>query len=173
MIIEQVIDVDSKTASSIRSLLELEYYGNFSSEDWEHTFGNQHYIGLLDNIIVAHGSVVPRNMFINGQGITVGYVEAITVLPAYWRQGFGTQLMTQITQFCHNDYELTMLSTHEKQFYEKLGWRQFLGASFVRIGELEVRTAKEDEGLMLLSRDNCGTSEIRRATCQPRIGDDW
>ena len=173
MNIRQVIDVDSKTASSIRSLLELAYDGDFSSEDWEHTFGGQYFIGLLDNIIVAHGSVVPRNMFINGQGITVGYVEAIAVLPAYWRQGFGTQLMTQITQFCHNNYELSMLSTDEKQFYEKLGWRQFLGESFVRNGESEVRTAEEDDGLMLLSRDHCGTSEIRRAICQPRIGDDW
>ena len=173
MNIRQVIDVDSKTASSIRSLLELAYDGDFSSEDWEHTFGGQYFIGLLDNIIVAHGSVVPRNMLINGQEITVGYVEAIAVLPAYWRQGFGTQLMTQITQFCHNNYELSILSTDEKQFYEKLGWRQFLGESFVRNGESEVRTAEEDDGLMLLSRDHCGTSEIRRAICQPRIGDDW
>ncbi len=173
MIIKQVNDVSSRTISSIRSLLELAYEGDFSSEDWEHTFGGQYFIGLLDNIIIAHGSVVPRNMFINGQEITVGYVEAIAVLPAYWRQGFGTQLMTQITQFCHKTYELSMLSTDEKKFYEKLGWRQFLGESFVRNGDSVVRTAEEDYGLMLLSGKNCGTSEIRRAICQPRIGDDW
>ena len=134
MIIRQFIDVDSKTASSIRSLIKLEYDGDFSSKDWEHTFGGQYFIGLLDNIIVARGTIVPRNVLINGQSITVGQVEAIAVLPAYWRQGFGTQLMTQITQFCHDNYELSMLSTDAKQFYEKLGWRQILGESFVRNG---------------------------------------
>lgn len=81
--------------------------------------------------------------------------------------------MTHITQFCHDNYELSMLSTGEKQFYEKLGWRQFRGESFVRNGESEIRTVEEDDGLMFLPGKNCGTSEIRRATCETRSGDDW
>jgi GNAT superfamily N-acetyltransferase len=100
-------------------------------------------------------------------------VEAVAVLPAYWRQGFGTQLMKQITQFCYDNYEISMLSTDEKHFYKKLGWRQFQGESFVRNGESEIRTVEEDEGLMLLPGKNCGTNEIRRAICEPRSGDDW
>ena len=130
MIIKEVIDVDSKTASSIRLLLELAYDGDLSSEDWEHTLGGQYFLGLRDDIIIAHGSVVSRKMFIDGRALTAGYVEAVAVLPAYWRQGFGTQLMTQITQFCYDNYELSMLSTDEKHFYKKLGWRQFRGESF-------------------------------------------
>lgn len=35
MIINEVIDVDSKTASSVRSLLELAYDGDSSAEDWD------------------------------------------------------------------------------------------------------------------------------------------
>jgi aminoglycoside 2'-N-acetyltransferase I len=173
MIIKEVIDVDSKTASSIRLLLELAYDGDFSSEDWEHTLGGQYFLGLRDDIIIAHGSVVSRKMFIDGRALTAGYVEAVAVLPAYWRQGFGTQLMTQITQFCYDNYELSMLSTDEKHFYKKLGWRQFQGESFVRNGESEFRTIEEDDGLMFLPGKNCGTNEIRRAICEPRSGDDW
>ena len=173
MIIKNLADIDSELESSIRDLLDLAYEGDFSSEDWEHTFGGKHFIGFLENTIIAHGAVVPRPMTINGKNLTVGYVEAIAVLPSQWRHGFGTQLVKEVTQFCQNNYEISMLSTDEKQFYEKLGWRQFLGESFVRNGESEVRTAEEDDGLMLLSRDHCGTSEIRRAICQPRIGDDW
>jgi aminoglycoside 2'-N-acetyltransferase I len=112
-------------------------------------------------------------MFIDGRALTAGYVEAVAVLPAYWRQGFGTQLMTQITQFCYDNYELSMLSTDEKYFYKKLGWRQFQGESFVRNGESEIRTVEEDDGLMFLPGKNCGTNEIRRAICEPRSGDDW
>jgi len=173
MIVKQIVDVDSKTASSTKSLLELAYDGDFSVEDWEHTLGGQYFIDFLDDTIIAHGSVVSRNMFINGGALTVGYVEAVAVLPSYWQQGFGTQLMKQITQFCYNNYELSMLSTDEKQFYEKLGWQQFQGESFVRNGESEVRTVEEDDGLMLLFGKNGGLSEIWRAVCQPRSGDDW
>jgi aminoglycoside 2'-N-acetyltransferase I len=67
MIINEVIDVDSKTASSVRSLLELAYDGDFSSEDWEHTLGGKYFIGLRDDLIIARGSVVPRNIFIDGR----------------------------------------------------------------------------------------------------------
>jgi aminoglycoside 2'-N-acetyltransferase I len=173
MIINQVNEVSSKTESSIRALLDLAYEDDFSSEDWEHTFGGQYFIGRQEETIIAHGSVVPRNMFIDGQAITVGYVEAIGVLPSHWRQGFGTQLMQQITQFCQDNYELSMLSTDENQFYERLGWRQFIGESFVRSENSEVRTSDEDAGLMLLHGTASQTKEIQRAVCESRSGDDW
>jgi len=82
-------------------------------------------------------------------------------------------LMKHITQFCYNNYELSMLSTDEKTFYEKLGWLRFQGESFVKNGKFEVRTVEEDDGLMLFFGKNCGLSEIKRAVCQPRSGDDW
>lgn len=97
-------------------------------------------------------------------------MQAIAVLPAFRWQGFGTQLMTQICQFCYDNYQL---STDLKQFCEKLGWRQLLAEFFVKNGESEVRMAEEDDGLMLLPEMNCGTNELRRCTCKPRIGDDW
>ena len=173
MIINQVNEVSSKTESSIRALLDLAYEGDFSPEDWEHTFGGQYFIGFLDETVIAHGSVVPRNMFIDGKSLTVGYVEAIAVLPSHWRQGFGTQLMHQITRFCQDNYELSMLSTDENQFYKGLGWKQFQGESFARTSDLEVRTLEEDEDLMLLHGKNSQIREIRRAVCESRSGDDW
>jgi aminoglycoside 2'-N-acetyltransferase I len=173
MIIKEVVDVDSDTEISIRALLDLAYEGDFSYEDWEHTFGGRHFIGFLDDTIIAHGSVVPRNIFIDGKSLTVGYVEAIAVLPSHWRQGFGSQLMQQITKFCQDNYELSMLSTDEDQFYKRLGWKQFQGESFVKNGDSEVRTAEEDEGLMFLTGKSSQIREIRRAVCESRSGDDW
>ena len=173
MIIQQLINIDSETESSINALLDLAYEGDFSPEDWEHTFGGQYLIGYLDSTIIAHGSVVPRNMFIDREEVTVGYVEAIAVLPTHWRQGFGTQLMTKITQFCQDNYELSMLSTDENEFYERLGWHQFKGESFVQNGDSEVRTEEEDEGLMWLPGIKSGMREFRRAACQSRSGDSW
>lgn len=173
MIIKEVVDVDSDTELSIRALLDLAYEGDFSSEDWEHTFGGKYFIGYLGDTIIAHGSVVPRNMFIDGEAMTVGYVEAIAVLPSHWRQGFGTQLMQQITKFCQDTYGLSMLSTDENQFYKRLGWRQFQGESFARTGDLEVPTFEEDEGLMLHYGKGSQVRQIQRAVCESRSGDDW
>lgn len=85
MIIKQVIEIDSETESTIKALLDLAFEDDFSLEDWEHTFGGQYFIGYLDGTIIAQGSVVPRKMFIDGQEMIVGYVEAIGVLPANWR----------------------------------------------------------------------------------------
>jgi GNAT superfamily N-acetyltransferase len=56
-------------------------------------------------------------MFIDGQVVTLSYVQAIAVLPVYCWQGFGTQLMTQITQFCYDNYHL---SADEKKLCENL-----------------------------------------------------
>ncbi len=173
MIIKNFTDIDSELESSIRDLLDLAYEGDFSSEDWEHTFGGQYFIGFLENTIIAHGAVVPRPMTIDGAISTVGYVEAIAVLPSQWRHGFGTQLMKEVTQFCRNNYEISMLSTDENQFYERIGWHQFQGESFVKKSDAEVRTAEEDEGLMFLPGNNGEKTQIHRAVCDERSGDSW
>jgi len=173
MIIKQVIDGDSNSASSIRFLLELACDGDFRAEDWKHTLGGQYFIGFLDETIIAQGSVIWRSIYSHERALTVGYVEAIAVLPSYWRQGFGTQLMERISLFYYSNYELSMLSTDEKTFYEKLGRQQFRGESFVRNGKFDVRTVEEDDGLMLFFGKNCGLGEIQRAVCRPPSGDEW
>jgi aminoglycoside 2'-N-acetyltransferase I len=173
MNIKQVIDIDSETESTIKELLNLAYEGDFGPEDWEHTFGGRYFIGYLNGTIIAHGSVVPRKMFIDGEERIVGYVEAIGVLPDKWRQGFGSKLMAEITEFCLQTYEISMLSSEERDFYSRLGWQQFFGASFVQDGDLEVRTEEEDEGLMVLTRIKGGARDIKRAVCQSRSGDSW
>ncbi len=173
MIIKNFADIDSELESSIRDLLDLAYEGDFSSEDWEHTFGGQYFIGFLEKTIIAHGAVVPRPMTIDRAILTVGYVEAIAVLPSQWRHGFGTQLMKVVTQFCHNNYEISMLSTDENQFYERVGWTQFQGESFVKKSDMEVRTAEEDESLMFLPGKKSEITQIQRAMCDARSGDSW
>jgi len=173
MIIKRVHEISSENEKSIKALLDLAYEGDFSPQDWEHTFGGQYFIGFLDDMIIAHGSVVSRKMVIDDQAVNVGYVEAIAVLPSHWRKGFGTQLMKEISQFCQENYELSMLSTDENYFYERLGWKRFQGESFARSGDLEVRTLEEDEGLMLSPGKKSQIRVIRRAVCESRSGDDW
>jgi aminoglycoside 2'-N-acetyltransferase I len=173
VIIKEMVELDPHLESSIQEMLELAYEGDFSSEDWEHTSGGRYFVGYFEETIVAHGSVVPREMLIDGQQVTVGYVEAVAVSPVYSGQGFGSMLMRRITEFCRDSYELSMLSTDEKNFYEKCGWLQFTGESFIACKNAEIRSADEDEGLMFLPSDKNERRDIRRAVCQARSGDSW
>jgi aminoglycoside 2'-N-acetyltransferase I len=173
VIIKELVELDPQIESSIQEMLDLAYNGDFSSEDWGHASGGLYFVGYLEETIVAHGSVVPREMLIDGRRLTVGYVEAVAVLPAYSGQGLGSLLMRRITEFCRENYALSMLSTDEKRFYERHGWRQFNGESFIAFEAEVVRSADEDEGLMFLPSEKNEEVDIRRATCQARSGDSW
>jgi aminoglycoside 2'-N-acetyltransferase I len=173
VIIEEMVELDTHLESSIQKMLESAYEGDFSPEDWEHTSGGIYFVGCLEETIIAHGSVVPREMLIDGQEVIVGYVEAVAVSPAYSGQGFGSMLMRRITEFCRDNYELSMLSTDEKSFYARCGWLQFTGESFITLENAEIRSADEDEGLMFLPSAKNERVDIRRAVCQARSGDSW
>jgi len=159
--------------SKVKSLLSAAFAGDFTPEDWDHFQGGPRWIGFLADEVVAHGAVVPRRMWIDEVEISVGYVEAIAVLPKYWRQGLGTILMKEITNYCEVNFELSMLSTDEKGFYRTHGWRDFPGKSFILRGENITRSEDEDAGLMYLSRTGMELLDTSTVLCEERIGDSW
>jgi aminoglycoside 2'-N-acetyltransferase I len=54
----------NQNALEIAKLLEDSYEGDFSEQDWQHTFGGARFVGTLDDQIVAHAAVVPREVWI-------------------------------------------------------------------------------------------------------------
>ena len=169
--------VDSELKPELKknllALFNNAFEGDFSEEDWKHTFGGTRFLGFLDNNLVAHGAVVERPMQINGMEMKVGYVEGIAVAPEHWRKGFGSLLMTEITSFCKSKLIISMLSTDEHLFYSKHGWERFDGESYVLVDEIEVRSEDEDAGLMYLLGLNEDTQTPRKAVCNSRDGDAW
>ncbi|NCX77013.1 MAG: GNAT family N-acetyltransferase, partial [Actinobacteria bacterium] len=99
---------------------------------------------------MAHGAVTYRPIQFDGIEESTGYVEAIAVDPDYWRKGIGTALMKEITSICLKSYQISMLSTGEKEFYRRLGWIDFVGESYIDLGNEVIRSEEEDEGLMYL-----------------------
>ena len=173
--ISRVLDqeLNSVNSISIRNLLKGAFEGDFSTEDWEHTFGGIRFLGYFEDELIAHGAVVPRKINIDGQLSRVGYVEGIAVAPTHWRRGFGSFLMEEISKTCRSDFEISMLSTDRKVFYKKHGWLDFEGSSYVAKDGAVIRTVDEDEGLMYLpgvSRDEAGPKKI---ICESRNGDAW
>ena len=164
---------DPALLAQVHALLDLAYEGDFAPEDWEHAVGGMHFLGFLDDELIAHGAIVSRLMDFDHATIDVGYVEAIAVHPAHQGQGFGATLMYAITEYCESTYDVSMLSTDEHDFYARLGWKQFMGESYVRTDDGVERTADEDEGLMLLLPDTHLALLTAKVTCEDRPGDAW
>jgi aminoglycoside 2'-N-acetyltransferase I len=161
--------------TAIRRVMDAAFDSDFTEDDWLHALGGWH--ALIDDgdLIVAHGAVVPRTLYVSGQPVRAGYVEAVAVLPSRQRTGLGTAVMQALTDLTRHEFDLGALSTGEWSFYQRLGWERWQGATWVhtRDGRL-MRTADEDEGIMVLrcaaSHDLDLTADI---VCEERPGDSW
>jgi len=68
----------------------------FTEHDWEHGLGGVHVIAKRDGRIVAHGSVVDRDLRVAGRRIAAGYVESVATEPGLQRTGLGSAVMGEI-----------------------------------------------------------------------------
>ena len=166
-------DLDPQISAVARNLLNDAFEGDFSGEDWQHTFGGVRFLGFLNDKLIAHGAVVPRKIKVDESDLVVGYAEGIAVAPTYWHQGYGSLLMAEITSFCRSEFSLSMLSTSEKGFYRKHGWSDFEGMSYVLKDGVEIRSEDEDEGLMYLPGLSRDTGSPKKVICESRVGDAW
>jgi len=166
-------DFVADNLAAIKNLLSDAYEGDFSEEDWLHSFGGVRFLGILNNEIVAHGAIVAREVLINEKKTTIGYLEAIAVASKHQGQGIGRELLSSMSEFCASRYQISMLSTDEFNFYSNFGWKQFKGKSGVSIDDQVILTPDEDEGLMYLIGKAGFSQEILTAYCDPREGDHW
>jgi aminoglycoside 2'-N-acetyltransferase I len=147
----------------------------FTEDDWEHGLGGIHVVAELDGRIVAHGSVVPRDIHAGGRPLATGYVESVATDPGLQRTGLGTAVMREIGAIIRDRYELGLLGSGEHGFYERLGWRTWRGPSSVRTpnGRLE-RTPTDDGFLMALATPTSPRLDyFAPISCDWRPGDVW
>ncbi|MFM7275539.1 MAG: GNAT family N-acetyltransferase [Gammaproteobacteria bacterium] len=158
---------------ALRRLLDAAFAGEFSHEDWEHTFGGTRFVAEVDGVPVAHGAVVPRRVWLDGSLLTIGYVEGVATSSRHRGRGYGGALMRAITAFCSERYPVSMLSTGEWGFYRRFGWVSLPVASYVRRETGLERSEEEDECLMFLLPE-AGTLPVpATVACEARSGDSW
>ena len=165
--------LDASTRAAIRALLDIAFDGDFSDADADHAAGGIRVLAVDGDTIIGHAALVGRQMQVNGVPVTVGYVEGVAVHPDRQGQGHGKALMQIISAHAQETYAINMLSTGEQEFYEKLGWVRFLGKSYVTEHEQMVRTADEDEGLMVLPAEASWHTRDCVVVCDWRAGDVW
>ncbi len=146
----------------------------FSEHDWQHGLGGLHFVLDVEGVIVGHASVVDRGLEIDGHPIRTGYVEAVGVAPDRQGAGFGSRVMTDVNAWIRERYELGALGTGRHNFYERLGWRTWVGPTSVRTIDGTLRTPDEDGYILVLETPSSPPLDLTASiSCEWRPGDVW
>lgn len=146
----------------------------FTDDDWEHAIGGLHFVLEVDGGIVGHASVVERELHVAGRPLRTGYVEAVATAPARQGQGLGSLVMSEVTGYIRDRFELGALGTGRQRFYERQGWRTWAGPSAVRTAGGTRPTPEDDGYIMVLVTPTSPPLDLSVAiSCDWRPGDVW
>jgi aminoglycoside 2'-N-acetyltransferase I len=169
--------LSSSEIAAIRDLLWTAFppgEDGFTEGDWEHALGGIHVVLDLDGVVVAHASVVERELHVGDRPTRTGYVEAVAVDPARQGSGLGTRVMREIDAEIVERFELGALGTGAHHFYERLGWRTWLGPTSVRTSGGARRTPEEDGFILVLPTPIWRDPDLSAPlSCDWRPGDVW
>lgn len=171
-------ELTAAEAGSIRALLD-EAFGTdeeerFTDADWDHAVGGVHFVLDLDGEIVAHASVVEREIQIGERPLKTGYVEAVATATEHQGRGLGSVLMADVTAWIRERFELGTLGTGQHHFYERLGWQIWAGPSAVRTPDGERPTPDEDGYILVLRTPASPPFELTEPiSCDWRPGAVW
>lgn len=149
--------------------------GGFSDHDFAHAMGGRHWLAEADGRIVAHAALHGRRLEAGDRVLDAAYLEGVATLPSFERQGLGRLVVEAATDHLRPRYELGALSTGAPGFYERLGWLEWLGPTWVRLasGELE-RTEDDDGGIFVLRTPTTPPLTLTEPLiCDWRSGDVW
>jgi aminoglycoside 2'-N-acetyltransferase I len=171
-------ELKPREIAAIRVLLERAFGSDeeerFTDADWDHAIGGLHFVLELEDDIIAHASVVERELHVDSRPLLTGYVEAVATAPDRQRAGFGSLLMADVTSWIKDRFELGALGTGRQGFYERQGWLIWTGPSFVRVADGLRRTAEDDGYIMVLPTPLSPPLDVTAPiSCEWRAGDVW
>ncbi|MEU2798821.1 MULTISPECIES: GNAT family N-acetyltransferase [unclassified Streptomyces] len=133
--IAHTADLTPAERARIRDLLDAAFEGDFADEDWEHALGGVHaLIRDADGLLIAHGSVVQRQVRHADRSYRAGYVEGVAVRADRRREGLGHRVMAALERVIDAAYDFGALSASDAgaALYAARGWRVWPG----RLGAL-------------------------------------
>jgi aminoglycoside 2'-N-acetyltransferase I len=146
----------------------------FTEDDWDHALGGMHFVLDVDGVVVAHASVVPREIHVDVRPLRAGYVEAVATAAPWQGRGLGTLVMSDVDAYLRDEFELGVLGTGAHHFYERLGWQPWRGEAFVRTPSGPLRTPDEEGYLLVLATPSTPELDLSATiSCEWRPGDVW
>ncbi len=165
-------------AEIIRAML-VDAFGSdeeerFVADDWDHALGGVHFVLDLGGEVLTHAAVVERELHVDERPLRTGYVEAVATALHRQGSGFGSIVMTDVTAYIRDLFELGALGTGRHAFYERLGWLTWTGPAFVRTTNGTRRTPDEDGYILVLPTPLSPPLDLTAAiSCDWRPGDVW
>jgi aminoglycoside 2'-N-acetyltransferase I len=136
--------------------------------------GGVHFVLDIDGEIVAHASVVERELHVDGRPLRTGYVEAVGTAVDRQGAGLGSLVMTDVAWYIGDHFELGALATGRHRFYERLGWLTWTGPTFVRTPDGPRPTPEEDGDILVLRTPSTPSLDPTASiSCEWRGGDVW
>jgi aminoglycoside 2'-N-acetyltransferase I len=170
-------ELSSRDVAVLRDLFDAAWgvdSDRFTDEDWDHAVGGVHFTLDEDGTIVAHASVVERELQTSGHRLTTGYVEAVATRPNHQQRGHGSVLMREVDEYIDHTFRLGALDTGRPAFFERLGWMAWNGPTFVRTDSGLIRTSEEDgQVLVRLTPTSPELDLSAPISCDWRPGDVW
>jgi aminoglycoside 2'-N-acetyltransferase I len=170
-------ELSSEVIAALRGLFRAawtDHSDEFTEQDWDHAVGGVHFI--LEDVgnVVAHASVVRRELHTSGHRLSTGYVEAVATRLSRQRRGHGSALMREVDAYIDQTFQLGALDSGSPEFFERLGWEVWKGPTFVRTDTGLVRTGEEDgQVLVRLTPTSPGIDLSAPISCDWRPGDVW
>jgi aminoglycoside 2'-N-acetyltransferase I len=111
--------------------------------------GGRHFLAHRGTELVSHAVVTKRRVHPEGgHELETAYVDAVSTLPHYQGQGYGSATMRRLAAAI-DDYEIACLQTDRPSFYERLDWELWRGPLAGR-GENGLIPTPEQQGVMVL-----------------------
>ena len=146
----------------------------FTEHDWEHSLGGIHFILEDGGVVVAHASVVERELHVGDEPLRTGYVEAVAARSDLQRKGYGSTVMREVGEYLDETFPLGALDTGSNSFYARLGWVTWEGPTFVRTDSGLIRTEEDDGNVMVrLTATTAKLDLSAPISCEWRPGDVW
>jgi GNAT superfamily N-acetyltransferase len=90
--------------------------------------GGRHFLAYCEDLLVSHAMVTTRWLQPEGHSLLkTAYVDAVSTLPIYQGQGYGSAVMRRLAAEIESEYVVACLETDRESFYERLGWRAWCG----------------------------------------------
>ena len=160
--------------AAARDLLDQAFSGEMTDADWDHALGGVHALVWDDDDLIAHASLVQRQLIHEGRALRTGYVEAVATRPDRRRQGHASTVMLAIERYIRLAYDLGALGSTEDGagFYEGRGWTRWQGPTHALTPHGTIRTAEED-GYIYVLQPTPPLDPTTALTCDYREGDLW
>lgn len=149
----QTEELEPEQLGELTALCEAAFMKPFAAE-FARSGPGLHVTAEIGGRIVAHAMVVDRRVYVGHEtdlALDVGYVEHVATHPAHQGRGHGAAVVGTLGDIIREQYALGALATRDSGFYEPLGWRIWLGQTWVRTADGQrVRTPASDGEVMIL-----------------------